>query len=194
VKVANSAGAATQTVTIDVAGVGAGTLAPVAENTTNPAGESIAAIFTNNNVQNTTSSLTGIAITQNSNSGGTWEYSTDQGTTWNNIPTSLSATTALVLAASDLIRFVPNTNYSGSVAPLNVYGLDSAYTGNFNVSNVNVATLLTSNPADFVDPSTVAINTAILATPVAQWINASGGSWTTRIGALVASRSVPTMW
>ena len=138
-KVANSAGAATQTVTIDVAGVGAGTLAPVAENTTNPAGESIAAIFTNNNVQNTTSSLTGIAITQNSNSGGTWEYSTEQGTTWNNILTSLSASTSLVLAASDLIRFVPNINYSGSVAPLNVYGLDSAYTGNFNVSNVNVA-------------------------------------------------------
>ena len=98
-----------------------------------------------------------------------------------------------MLAASDLIRFVPNINYSGSVAPLNVYGLDSAYTGNFNVSNVNVATLLTSNPSDFVDPSTVAINTAILATPVAQWINASGGSWTStaNAGADWSTGSVP---
>ena len=62
VKVANSAGAATQTVSINVTGIGTGTLASVAENATNPAGESIAAIFTNNNVQNTRSTLTGIAI------------------------------------------------------------------------------------------------------------------------------------
>ena len=193
VKVANSAGAATQTVTIDVTGIGAGTLASVAENTPNPTGESIAAIFTNNNVQNTTSSLTGVAISQNpGGTTGVWEYSTDNGTTWIDIPTSVSATSALVLATNDLIRFVPATNYSGSVTPLNVYGLDSAYTGHFR-SNVNVATLLTSNPSDFVDPSTVAINTAILATPVAQWINASGGSWTStaNAGADWSTGSVP---
>ena len=80
---------------------------------------------------------------------GGWEYSTDNGTTWNDIPTSVSASSSLVLATSDLIRFVPNTNYSGSVAPLNVYGLDSAYTGGFTsgpTQSVNVNTVSTSDP------------------------------------------------
>ena len=182
VKVANSAGAASQTVTIDVTGIGAGTLASVAENTTNPAGESIAAIFTNNNVQNTTSSLTGVAISQNSGStAGVWEYSTDNGTTWIDIPTSVSASSALVLATNDLIRFVPATNYSGSVPPLNVYGLDSSYAGEFTSGptqiDVNVSTLAAS---DLVAPGAIAIDTSI--TPVTastvEWINTNGGTWT----------------
>ena len=187
VKVANSAGAATQTVTMNVTGIGAGTLASVAENTPNPTGESIAAIFTNNNVQNTTSSLTGVAISQNSASTtGVWEYSTDNGTTWIDIPTSVSASSALVLATNDLIRFVPATNYSGSVTPLNVYGLDSSYAGGFTSGatqiDVNVNTVAAS---DLVAPVTIAIDTSV--TPVTasnvtaskvEWINTNGGTWT----------------
>ena len=198
VKVANSAGAATQTVTINVTGIGAGTLASVAENTTNPAGELIAAIFTNNNVQNTTSSLTGVAISQNSgNTAGVWEYSTDNGTTWIDIPTSVSASSALVLATNDLIRFVPATNYSGSVTPLSVYGLDSSYAGEFTSGptqiDVNVNTLAAS---DLVAPSTFAIETSI--TPVTaskfEWINTNSGTWTdtANAGANWSAGSLPS--
>ena len=178
--VANSAGAATQTVIIDVAGIGAGTLAPVAENSVNPAGESVAAIFTDNNVQNTTSILSGIAISQNSNSGGIWEYSTDGGTAWNNIPTNLTASSALVLAASDLIRLVPNINFVGAVTPLSVYGLDGSYSGGFTSGVTQTLVNVSLLPAsDLVAPSAVDVNTSVsLVSQTIDWINTKGGTWT----------------
>ena len=73
---------------------------------------------------------------------------------------------------------MPAAGFNGTVAPLSAYGLDSAYTGSFNISNADVTTLLTSNPSDFVAPLAVAINTAIVADPIVQWINTNGGIWT----------------
>ena len=172
VQVADGGGSAQQSVTINVTGVGAGTLAAVTENTASPAGESIASIFTDISVANTTSVLTGIAVTQNLGSpGGVWEYSTDNGADWFNIPTTASSSSALALAATDLIRFVPNTDYSGFVTPLLVTGLDSAYSGSFtsgaNTVDVNVSgTGVGALPAaDLVSANSTQLDTSII--PVA---------------------------
>jgi hypothetical protein len=59
----------------------------------------------------------GIAITAFDNSNGTWQYSTDGGSTWTNIP-SIGAGQGFVLAADDSnnnrIRFVPNADWNGT--------------------------------------------------------------------------------
>lgn len=43
----------------------------------------------------------------------------------------MSTTNALVLAANDLLRFVPNSNFSGPVTLFGVAGLTSSYSGDF---------------------------------------------------------------
>jgi ELWxxDGT repeat protein len=59
----------------------------------------------------------GIAITAVDNSNGTWQYSTDGGSTWTNIP-SIGAGQGFVLAADAAdqtrIRFVPNADWNGT--------------------------------------------------------------------------------
>jgi hypothetical protein len=59
----------------------------------------------------------GIAITVVDNSNGTWQYSTDGGSTWTNIP-SIGAGQGFVLAADaagqNKIRFVPNADWNGT--------------------------------------------------------------------------------
>ncbi|WP_193372586.1 FG-GAP-like repeat-containing protein, partial [Planktothrix prolifica] len=54
-----------------------------------------------------------IAITAADNNG-TWQYSTDNGTTWTNFP-SVSDSNALLLDAGNKVRFQPNTNYNGTI-------------------------------------------------------------------------------
>ncbi len=49
----------------------------------------------------------GIAITATTNGNGSWEYSTDNGTSWNAVG-SVADNSALLLRSTDLVRFVPN--------------------------------------------------------------------------------------
>jgi len=58
----------------------------------------------------------GIAITSVQNSNGTWQYSLD-GTTWVNVePISSGSGRLLASDATTRLRFVPNTNYSGTAS------------------------------------------------------------------------------
>ena len=175
-------GTSTEPVTIDVVGVSPGLLNPIAQNTpqnaTSPPGESITAIFTDSSVANSTSILTGIAIAQNPNSDGTWEYLINGGT-WTPLPT-VSPSEALVLAASDLIRFVPSTeSFVGSVPPLIVYGLDGSYTGAF----TSVSTPVDINVSDLATVGFTPLDTSVFSAAevlqTAEWTNTSGGTWNT---------------
>src|SRR5205807_10288592 len=51
--------------------------------------------------------LSGIAITSLSSGTGTWQYSTNGGTTWTNVG-AVSDTSALLVRSSDRLRFVPD--------------------------------------------------------------------------------------
>ncbi len=55
----------------------------------------------------------GIAITALSATNGSWQYSIDNGTTWNAI-SAVSDSAALLLRASDLVRFVPDGHNGGT--------------------------------------------------------------------------------
>ena len=51
--------------------------------------------------------LEGIAVTALDNSNGTWQYSTDNGSTWADVGT-VADNSALLLRAVDRLRFVPD--------------------------------------------------------------------------------------
>lgn len=55
----------------------------------------------------------GIAITEADNANGQWYYSTDNGSSWNQI-TGVSGTAPLLLAPTDLVLFAPGTNFFGT--------------------------------------------------------------------------------
>ena len=103
--------------------------------TPNPAGETVAAVFGSAFLDAPGISV-GVAISaQTGTSFGVWEYSTNGGTSWQEFPIALSSTAALVLSATDMIRFVPSKNYSG-LASLTAYAWDGA--GNFANTIANV--------------------------------------------------------
>jgi len=58
----------------------------------------------------------GIAVTATVTSNGNWQFSTDGGSNWNNF-FNPSQTSAIVLADSERIRFVPNANFTGPSGP-----------------------------------------------------------------------------
>lgn len=59
--------------------------------------------------------LTGIAVTGVDNTNGSWQYSINAGGSWSAF-TSPSDTNATLLRSTDLVRFVPNADWNGTVA------------------------------------------------------------------------------
>ena len=91
----------------------------VAEDSTNPAGDSVAALIASGGLNYITDidagALQGIAITGAQTTNGTWQYSTDGGANWFALPaTSPSASFLLGSSASNKLRFVPNANFNGT--------------------------------------------------------------------------------
>jgi parallel beta-helix repeat protein len=84
---------------------------------------------------------------------GTWQYSLDNGASWVNL-TGPSKSTALLLSASDLIRFVPKTTAAGT-ATLTAYGWDGGFgaTG----TRVNMAALSAASGSAFSLGTKVAV-------------------------------------
>ena len=82
----------------------------------------------------------GIAVIAANNANGTWQYSINNGTNWTAFG-SPSATTARLLAAnaSTRVRFVPNANFNGSVAPGITFRAWDQFTGT-NGGTANVST------------------------------------------------------
>lgn len=68
----------------------------------------------------TGTSAAGIAITGNASTAtqGVWQYSTNGGTTWTDIPTTVSDTTAIVIPTTATLRFNPAANWNGTPGSL----------------------------------------------------------------------------
>ena len=77
------------------------------------AGSTVADIIVDGSVKDADAQLIeAMAITQVDNTNGTWEYSLDRGNTWLTL-NNPQENEALLLAADDQIRFVPNADYHG---------------------------------------------------------------------------------
>src|SRR6185436_747657 len=105
----------------------------------------------------------GIAITALNSSTGTWQYTTDNGTTWNAVG-AVSTSNALLLRSSDKLRFIPDgqntttasvtfcawdqtSGTAGTMVDVTVNGDTTAYsaataTANITVTSVNDAPVL----------------------------------------------------
>jgi hypothetical protein len=78
--------------------------------------------------------LSGIAVTAVDNSNGTWQYTTDGGSNWNNFGTPSAASARLLTDnANTRVRFVPNANYNGTVSGITFRAWDqTSGTAGFN--------------------------------------------------------------
>ena len=139
------------------------TLTPLTEDDTSNAGQTVASFIGSTVSDVDSGAVQGIAISATANGNGSWEYSTDGGSTWNTV-TGLTGANGLLLASTDKIRFVPDgqnattatltyhawdrsTGTSGSLASLAATGGTSAFSPTNNqvsiaVSAVNDAPVL----------------------------------------------------
>jgi VCBS repeat-containing protein len=114
--------------------MGTATLAAINEDDPNPAGASVGSLFAarfsdaTDQVSGGSSANTfaGIAISNHAidASKGAWQYSTDGGVNWTALPVGSTAS-AVTLAGSDWLRFVPAANYNGAATPLAAHLIES---------------------------------------------------------------------
>ena len=125
-------------------GSGSATMPPIPEDTTAPAPQTVSSLFgshfddsadqqqsATNATGSVANTLAGVAITGNAAdpSQGAWQYSTDNGTTWQTIATTgLSDSNALVLSSSAELRFVPAANFNGEPGQLTTRLIDTSNT------------------------------------------------------------------
>ena len=88
-------------------------LSAIAEDTTAPSGNTVASIVVDGSITDADGAREAIAVTSIDNSNGTWEYSTDGGSTFSAIG-AVSDSSALLLDGNAVIRFVPNAGYDGT--------------------------------------------------------------------------------
>ena len=114
-----------------------GTLASINEDTANPAGETVAAIFSGQFSDSDGDGFGGIAVVDNTADAvtqGTWQYSTNGGTNWFAIGTVADDSSALALSSSSLVRFLPVADYNGTPPALTVRGMDDTYAGGYSIT------------------------------------------------------------
>lgn len=76
---------------------------------------------------NTLAGIAIVAYIENS-AKGAWQYSTDAGATWTVIFTVSSATSAITLTASDMLRFAPKPDFYGAVPVLTFVAIENSTT------------------------------------------------------------------
>ena len=159
----------TQTITLTITGVndapvlampGAVTLTDIDEGDTENQGDLVSAIIASAGADPITDvdigAVEGIAVTGVDDSNGTWEYSTDGGSTWVAF-WSVSDSTAVLLTdtANDRMRFVPATNYNGT-ATFTYRAWDTTD------SNLSGATGIDASIAGNATPFSTAVETATI--------------------------------
>ena len=94
---------------------GANNLPALPENPSSDTGATVASLISGQSSDSDGDTL-GIAVTGLSETAGSgvWQYSTDGGGSWSAIDTGVSATSALLLAPADRVRFLPNDGFVGN--------------------------------------------------------------------------------
>ena len=156
---------------------GTSTLASAKENSS-PSGAAISSLITGTQyVSILGHTLGGIAVVGNAATAaqGTWQYSSNSGATWSNIATSVSDSSATIVAAADLLRFDPANGYAGAPGSLTVLAWDGQDGFSADSTGQNVSSFIfdtsdaTQSTASFTGAfagTSVSIATDILAVPL----------------------------
>ncbi len=132
-------------------------LAAVAEDTTNPAGETVASVVGSHfNDVDTSDVFGGIAVMSNAATGaeGSWQYF--NGSSWVGVG-SPSVSSALQLKSTDLVRFVPAADFNGSVPALTVRLIDDS----ISFATGSTANVTTAGGATPYSTGTLSIGTMV---------------------------------
>ncbi|HTT38056.1 MAG TPA: cadherin-like domain-containing protein, partial [Burkholderiales bacterium] len=98
---------------------GANNLTAINEDPSSNPGTLVSSLISGKVSDPDTGALSGIAVTLVDNTNGTWQYSTNGGSTWTAFGTpSNSAALLLAADANTYVRFVPNANWNGTVSGL----------------------------------------------------------------------------
>ena len=131
------------------------TLASVAGNDSNPAGDTVSHLFAGKfHDVDDGGSFHAIAVTSDaaaSATEGAWQYEIAGTNQWVDIG-PVSATQALVLDTNTQIRFVPADGYTGTPDPLGVHALDNTYTGAITTSGSPATIDITKMSTDGTAP------------------------------------------
>ena len=174
---AATAGPANGTITLDVTAVNdapsftaGATLTAVNEDTTSPSGATVSSLLSSNFSDTADSdSFEGIAVSANAanaSTEGSWQYSTNSGSNWYDIGASVSASAALLLNTSTMLRFVPVSNYNGAPGALTVFAVDNSAGGPSNyTSGTSTQTFntTTDDATSAVSASGVSLSTSVTA-------------------------------
>src|SRR6202051_3942444 len=114
----------------------------------------------------------GIAITGLSSTNGSWQYSIDGGTTWTAIG-AVSNSTALLLDASDKIRFLPDGNNGGSdTITYRAWDETAGSHGTTADTSSNGGTTAFSTATDTAHLTVASVNDAPVLTPISPTLTA----------------------
>jgi hypothetical protein len=96
--------------------LGANALSTISEDPASNPGTLVSALIAGQTLDVDAGALSGIAVTTVNNTNGSWQYSTNNGATWNAFgsPSDLSAR-LLAADVNTYVRFVPNANWNGTV-------------------------------------------------------------------------------
>ncbi|MBI5278479.1 MAG: hypothetical protein HY854_18715 [Burkholderiales bacterium] len=159
------------------------TVAAVAEGATNPAGTTVAALVANGSILDPDgTTVEAIAITGVDTSLGTWQFSTDSGTTWLTMHAGLlnsgSNQLALLLGPTAQVRLLPYGDLNGtmtSAITFRAWDQDSGTSGSYTVITASGGTTEFSSATDTASITVTAVNDAPTFAPVSGTGKASIG-------------------
>ena len=184
---------------------GTATLPTVAENAADPSGATVATLVSANFSDaadavaggSVAATFAGIAIVSDgaSHDQGAWQYSADHGAHWTAIDTGVSDATALVLSASDEVRFVPGQGFEGAPGALWARLIESGGDQPISGSVVDLSAPGATGGSSHVSADTVNISTSVTPLPEAGDDRALGLDGTAHVeianaGALKATSAV----
>ncbi|GBQ11291.1 hypothetical protein CFR78_14805 [Komagataeibacter rhaeticus] len=105
--------------------------------------------------------LAGVAITGNTanpTTQGTWQYSTDGGRTWTDVPADVSGSNALVLGDQATLRFDPVPNFTGTPGSLTTQVVESSAAVPITGTSNGVATSVTGQALDGTATALTGVN------------------------------------
>jgi uncharacterized protein YkwD len=169
------------------------TLTNISKNNTSSTGNTVASIVGNSITDVNTTNQLGIAVYSASSSSGQWQYSTNNGSTWSSLAGS-TGTAARLLRMTDRVRFVPNSNYVGTVSfSYRAWDGTSGTAGGTASQSTTGGSTAFSTATDSATLSVLAVNSApVLSTTATYQLSTVAYNATTppavQVGTLIANK------